>query len=201
MAKAKIKLPTLAECEAVAGPAAGWASRCHEIACKINRDLGLNWFERYGIYTGPISPKSPFAARKFARHGWLEVPDGRIFDPTRFVFEAVEPYLYVGRDYGQYDLGGERFRSCRRPWLPPPFEPTDAAFDFTLSDADAEEYMRDLFPTYPQLSFNQLIWLGNLGPSELGESARPIYQKLIDLGQRAIVPLDYRVAVLNNGRY
>lgn len=32
----------------------------------------------------------------FCRHGWVELEDGCVLDPTRWVFEHVEPYIYVG---------------------------------------------------------------------------------------------------------
>jgi hypothetical protein len=92
-------VPTLEECVRVLGPPKGWKGHCYSVACTLNRELGLGWREVYGHYLGRVHPKSYFGKRArilpFQNHGWLELPDGRVFDPTRWVFENAPPYLYV----------------------------------------------------------------------------------------------------------
>lgn len=235
-------LPTLAACEAVAGPAAGWATRCHEVALKINAGLALGWREVYGMYTGRVKPGGPFdPARPAQRHGWLVTPAGRVFDPTRWVFERRPPYLYVGpppcpcpgfepdgehddlrclycrhvpeehdRSAGwfgecragaaEYDAGMEAFKSAYRT-PPPAAAPGAELVDFRVDRPDVVVRLVGYFPAYPLLTVEQIRWVANLGPRELGPAAKPVYERVTALGHGAAIPLDYRVAVLGGGRY
>jgi hypothetical protein len=93
-------LPTLAECEkAIGEPASAWVARCYEIAYRIVEALHIDGQAVYGHWLGPMHPKSTFANKSglpFVQHGWIRLSDDRVLDPTRWVFEHVEPYLYVG---------------------------------------------------------------------------------------------------------
>lgn len=237
------RVPTLEECEKVCGPARCWKGRCHEISVWINTALALGWFERYGVYSGEVKKGYYTPGRIGYQHGWLELPDGRVFDPTRWVFEAVKPYLYVSEqkckcdvfdpDSGtdgmtcvicghtveehaadfmqpclvgstdEYDIGAERMlEEFRRDRAPPLDDGKPPRFDFTLdSDGVEVDFVKGLFPGYPDLGFAQLFYLGNLGPLALGELARPIYEKLVAVGHAELIPYDFRVMVLKGGRY
>lgn len=115
------KIPTLQECvKAVGEPATAWKGRCYEIACKIvdaglvSRKRGLDGAAVYGHWLGPISPRSHFADRRgmaFIQHGWIYVEShNMVIDPTRWVFEARTPYLYV--DY-EPDADERRCKHCQ----------------------------------------------------------------------------------------
>lgn len=115
-----MKIPTLKECEkAIGEPARDWAGRCYEISCKIvdaglvSRKRGLGGEAVYGHWLGPVSPRSLFADRKapFVQHGWIWIEShAMVIDPTRWVFEAKEPYIYA--DYEIPD-GYERCKHCQ----------------------------------------------------------------------------------------
>lgn len=63
-----------------------------------------------------MHPRSCFREQRelsFIPHGWVLMPDGRIFDPTRWTFEAKSPYLYVGPDRDEYDKGSNQLRAER----------------------------------------------------------------------------------------
>jgi hypothetical protein len=101
--KSGLHLPTLAEAEAAIGePAAQWVSRCYEISYKLVERGLVNGRAVYGHFLGPVAPDTHFYKRSqalpFIAHGWVELEDGRILDPTRWVFEGAQPYLYVGED-------------------------------------------------------------------------------------------------------
>lgn len=111
---AESDLLTLAEAEAIIGePAHEWASRCFEIASKLATAVG--GVAVYGAWDGPVSPGTPFYGRPLVNHGWVLLDSGEVFDPTRWVFEGLRPYLYEGpEDY--YDEGANRRRkSFGRP--------------------------------------------------------------------------------------
>lgn len=72
-------------------PLQAWPGNCHAIATAI-----LNTFPMQGLrlvrghYTGYVSPKSVFRRGAPQQHSWLRLGDGRILDPTRWVFTAPE---------------------------------------------------------------------------------------------------------------
>lgn len=102
------RLPTLAECEkAIGEKAQAWVARCYEISCAIVKAGLVDGDAVYGHWIGPVSPKSHFARARglpFVPHGWILLKDGRVLDPTRWVFENVEPYLYVGSPPDSLDI-------------------------------------------------------------------------------------------------
>lgn len=80
--------------------AKNWEMRCHEIASLIV-DRGIVAGRAvYGHYLGPVSAAedSLWKGRSdlpFVHHGWIELEDGRIMDPTRWSFEAKKPYIFI----------------------------------------------------------------------------------------------------------
>jgi hypothetical protein len=111
-----VKTPSLKDCEkAIGEPAKAWVARCYEIACKIvEAGLVPDGTAVYGHWLGSISPRSHFADRAgmgFVQHGWIWVErEGAVVDPTRFVFEARTPYIYVEHEPV---AGYERCKHCQ----------------------------------------------------------------------------------------
>lgn len=96
-------LPTLAECEKALGEKAEtWVARCYEISYRIVAAGLVDGEAVYGHWLGDVAPRSHFADRghrlAFIPHGWILLKDGRVLDPTRWVFEDVAPYLYIGEE-------------------------------------------------------------------------------------------------------
>lgn len=95
-------LPTLEQCEkAIGEKAPAWVARCYEISCAIVKAKLVDGVAVYGHWTGPVHSNSHFANRRglpFVAHGWIRLKDDRVLDPTRWVFEHVKPYLYVGEE-------------------------------------------------------------------------------------------------------
>jgi len=201
------KLPTLAQAEAAIGePASKWVARCYEIACAIveAKIVPVGSVAVYGHWLGPIAPGTHFygrAAMAFCQHGWVLLPDGRVLDPTRWVFEGAEPYLYVGLP-DHYDEGGNKLREAMNG-SPPRWEPDDKQYDFdkrVLPSTEAWKFIEQLFQLERyftddryqpgMLSRRQLSWLANLSPQKLGEHALPIYRAICKLDQSALIPID-----------
>jgi hypothetical protein len=106
-------LPALAACEAaLKEPAAAWVARCYEIASKIV-DAGLvKGAAVYGHWTGSVNRRSRFYGKPIVQHGWIaldaavyDMNPGAVLDPTRWVFEAASPYIYVGEPVTGWDVG------------------------------------------------------------------------------------------------
>lgn len=172
-------------------PVKEWDGACYAIACTFVRCGVVKGKPAYGHWRGPISPKSSFAGRGalgFVHHGWIELPNQKICDPTRWVFEAVKPYIYVGyNDY--YDAGGNVFREEIME-QPPAFNPTEKVVSFP-SITTAVSFLGS-----PPYCFGQLFWLANLPLPYLGEDAKKIYTALKNASFGALVPIDnYRMVM------
>ncbi len=97
------RLPTLEECEKALGEKAEkWGGRCFEVASRIVEAGLVDGVAVYGHWVGDVHPESMFARKSvrlpFVQHGWVQLADGRVLDPTRWEFEHVAPYLFVGEE-------------------------------------------------------------------------------------------------------
>src|SRR5262245_4545237 len=99
--------------EEVGEPAEDWEARCYEIACHAANIIGPEATAVYGHWLGPVSREGYWAQRAghpFIPHGWVLLRDGRVLDPTRWSFEAVQPYLFLSVPGPEYDEGGNKMR-------------------------------------------------------------------------------------------
>lgn len=84
--------------KAIKIPTAQWEGNCYSIACAIIESGLVKGRAVYGHYYGPVAKTGYWKDRRhhpFQRHGWIELPDGRILDPTRWSFENRTPYLHI----------------------------------------------------------------------------------------------------------
>jgi hypothetical protein len=207
--KAKaVVVPTVEAVEQGIGmKAKKWAGRCHEVACKVLKARLAYGTERYGHYYGPVATGYSRHGLPFQRHGWIEALDGTVIDPTRWVFEGVEPYIYHG-PADDYDAGGERVAAgMLRPYPKAP----DPAAD--LSEAQREMLRRPIpldLPAGParerlaeltdgqvaDFTLDQVFWMANLPVSSWRGHARAIYEAIAEAGQKALIPYDnWRMAM------
>jgi hypothetical protein len=207
--KTPMVFPSLAEAEkAVGSAAAKWKGRCYEVSCKLVEAGLVEGVPVYGHYLGYVGPESFFGTRAgmpFVRRGWVLLPDGRVFDPTRWVFEDEEPYLYVGVNVGEYDEGGNtRLRATKTPVPPIDYKERVYALPKHLS-AKAKTFVFGLLGYGPlgveMMCFSHVHWLAHVPHDELAPHAAEIYGAIEAVGQRASVPLDnWRRAVRETPR-
>lgn len=153
-----------------------WKGNCYAVAQACLTTGVVKGKAEYGIWEGPIAEGSYFENYPIARHGWVRLPDGRIWDPTRWVFENVEPYIYVGPD-DYYDFGASRLRKSVASYE---YISESELIDFLDSPEDfADEIM-------------VLRRLANTPPSEHPYLIAEAYEKLIAMGHGALIPIDYR---------
>lgn len=191
---------TVAEVERLAGLAASeWGGRCSEIADAMHAAVGGR--NARGHWRGPIASGSHFASRRgvgFVQHSWVTLPDGRIVDPTRWVFEGVEPYIYEGpNDY--YDRGGNVYRMEQNGEPPTPSaddRPVMLVMDRAIAEVVADA-LGDPLAALGALSFAQARWLAHLDPASLDLAARPVFAALIDAGYGALIPIDNKREVMD----
>lgn len=186
---------TVEKLEAVAGPASDWEGSCYAIACRAAKLV--NGQPRYGHWLGTVNPNGywgPYAGAMFQRHGWVKLDDGRILDPTRWSFEAVEPYIWLGANDGTYDAAGQQLRRAFR--RPPPGRDADDQWVTLCVGRDCALALNKLLQ-YPSVEarFNkhQLFWLANAPLDDLGVHAPEFYGALMDCGKIELVPIDHRI--------
>jgi hypothetical protein len=80
-------------------PIREWMCNCHGIAAAMLEKGLVQGVHRHGRYTGPFD-KAVWGFERWggkgAGHGWIELADGTVVDPTRYYFEGEPPYVYVG---------------------------------------------------------------------------------------------------------
>ncbi len=179
-------------------PVAAWEGHCYSVACAILAAKIFPGQARYGHYSGPVAPGTLFDLdMPFIRHGWIELPDGTIIDPTRWVFEGAPPYLWIGHNTGEYDAGGQRWlQAIESP--PPLTKPGDLTVDLPLTPA-ARAFVLSLLGDPPTITDEHAWWLANLSLSTLGEFTRPIYEALAAGGYAMAIPIDnYRLVLADH---
>ncbi len=197
-------IPTVEIVEKVLGmEASRWKDKCHQIACAM-LDAGLvTGVERYGHYYGPVAAGYGRRALPFQRHGWIEAPDGQVIDPTRWVFEMVDPYIYHGPG-DDYDAGKQRLIASRVGPYPGLHDPATESKNLTAAQREANRKVIKLAVSGPakeqlveltggqvsDFSINQVYWLAHLPVSWLGEHAPAIYGAIARAGYKAMIPYD-----------
>lgn len=178
------------------GPTKTWPSNCYALACAAVK-AGVPGKALYGHWLGPVAEGTVFSKRPIVRHGWVLMPDGRVCDPTRFVFEGKKAYVYVGaNDY--YDMGGNAFRrATMRP--PPAWDAEDKqykctvptpAWNFLEKALKLDEVYDNSAYKVGYVSQDQLFWLANLDLDTLGPHAKPIFEWMVKIGREAAIPID-----------
>jgi hypothetical protein len=183
--------------EEIGIPVSCWPGQCYAIACLlVERDI-VDDEAVYGHWLGPVHPESePFGARRhlpFQNHGWVLRPNGSIVDPTRWVFEAAQPYVYEGPpDF--YDEGGDAWRSSAAR----PFPAGEGTIVLDLQ-GDAGQHVRNLAvragsPMLPwTLNMAQVFWLANLPFADLEPFAVELYEAIArSKAGAAAIPIDNR---------
>lgn len=189
------ELKILRAIERVAGPSYLWSGRCHEIATAAVGNHIISGKVRFGHWTGPVSMWSIFSGRLIVQHGWIELDDGGIIDPTRFVFEDEEPYIYIGEN-DHYDAGGNLWILSHEK--PPPKKSTVIGEKMFVLDLpiDVAMWLTDRNHDDDAYSMSECFWLANLSLTTLGEHAKKVYDALINADLGALIPIDNREIII-----
>lgn len=180
-------------------PAPQWEGNCYGIACKVAPLVRGQ--PVYGHYLGAVDPNGYWAHHArlpFIQHGWVVLPDNRILDPTRWSFENVEPYLWLGENDGSYDCGGNKLRKALQS-PPPPFDPTEASHCLAALSDEAVDHLCGLLQAQAAsrtFGMRQLFWLCNAPVEQLQPHAEEFFRAVVESGWGALIPMDNREMVL-----
>ena len=155
-----------------------WPGNCYAVACQMLKCKMVKGRPAYGNYHGPVAPSSMFFGKKVVRHGWIERADGMIVDPTRWVFEGVEPYIYEGLPSMEYDEGANLLRArFARP--APIFDPNKQMVSVPKGEARELTLRAD---AANELFNNMLIdWINNGMEGD--------YSRKLDIALTALMPV------------
>lgn len=190
MAQAAFQLTAQEVAERIGWPLREWPGNCYAVSCRMLKKGVLRGRPVYGNYLGPVEASSMFHGKPVVRHGWIERDDGMVVDPTRWVFEGVEPYIHVGMPTMEYDEGANVLRAMHaRP--APEFDPGKRMVAVPGANAQAVfAALLGMNEVRAEVNAEQAFWLGNLALQRLGADAEVIYQALTDMGLSAFVPTD-----------
>ena len=190
--------------EDLVGPADTWPGRCHEVALAA-ASLVDDGEAVYGHYRGPVDPHgywSDYRGLPFIQHGWVELADGGVLDPTRWSFTDDEPEIALldeNEAEEDYDKGGGRLRAAlAKP--PPPWDPTARTVSLAVSrGSDLEMALNTLVGEDQHgtdendgyvLTVLQAGWLANLPYETLAPHQGAIYRLLDEVHLGAFIPVD-----------
>ena len=183
--------------EALGGDVDLWHGKCTSVSYAAQKLVGGH--NIYGHYLGYIDADGHWGDRRGFpnHHGWVLLDDGRVLDPTRWSFENVEPYIYIGNNEEDYDEGGGRMRSE----LTKPCPSSDGKKANLKCDASVIPLFEHLTDTpFDEMSEGQVFWIANLPYERLDFSVADIYETLINNEMGAFIPTDNRARARREGR-
>lgn len=186
-------MPTLdpqAVAQQIGIPLKNWRGNCFAVARAMERAGLVRGQAVYGLWLGRVARGSIFYGNPIVQHGWVKEPDGTVTDPTRYEFEQVQPYIYVGPAEGLYDEGGNTLlQGFETPC--PVFDAGQRVVHLELPAA-AQVWLAGHTHTTSLVTVDQAFWLGNLSLMTLGDHAEAVYWALIAAGYGEAIPLDNR---------
>lgn len=190
--------------KAIKIPAKQWVNRCHEIASAIVDEGLVKGRAVYGLYLGPVDDDSFFNSEAPGhRHGWVKLKGGRVLDPTRWVFENLPPYIYVGPRSREYDEGMQGLRNALRAPCPEPGQPgyettqpdqtlfvsNECAVVLKALANNQGERGGDLDKCV-EFPFSVMHWLCNSPVAMLHPFTREFFVAVANKGFKALIPID-----------
>jgi hypothetical protein len=174
--------------KAINFPKENWAGNCHAVSYQIVEAGLVEGNVERGHYYGKIAKGSIFN-EGLVPHSWIRLSNGLIYDPTRFAFEVVEPYIHVSENDSEYDLGGTKLREAMLTPLKE-FDETKPKIELEFKTKECEDFVMALVNHPPHLTVNEGFYLANFPFPRLGAYAKEIYQALEDADCGAFIPLD-----------
>ncbi len=172
-------------------PVNEWPLNCYYVSTLLVKHGIFSGKAVFGKYLGEISQKSPFSDSPIPNHGWIVTDDNKIVDPTRWVFEHVKPYLYIGEVKDKnYDRGANSLRTTLRPNTPS-FDATQNTLE--IDDNDIHEMMLKLLEgnvVNRKITVTQACFVASLSLDELDDDALPLFKWLTKNNKEMFIPVD-----------
>jgi hypothetical protein len=174
-----------------------WPGNCYAIASMmVKADMIPGGKARYGHWLGPVAPHTMFDGVPLVRHGWVEYQNDDdvtiIVDPTRWVFEGSDPYIYQCPDFeGYYDRGGNSFRLGLMMDREVP-ENDGKGDQYLLPPGSVGKAISEILEGYEGANINmdQLGYVANQSLQVLGDHGKAIFKWIQKYKQKAMIPID-----------
>ena len=168
-----------------------WVANCYYISTLLVKHGVVEGKAVFGKYLGKVDKKSPFYGNTFINHGWIETPNGEIIDPTRWVFESTEPYIYESNIKNiDYDRGSNVIKKLLKTDAPS-FNKNSKVVD--IENLQIEAIFKTLLKEKKEdkkISIEQLIWVGSLSLGDLNYFAKPLFAWYKDNALSVFIPVD-----------
>lgn len=168
-----------------------WIANCYYISTLLVKYGVVEGKAVFGKYHGYVNKKSPFYGNTFINHGWVETPNGEIIDPTRWVFESKEPYIYESFIKNiDYDRGSNVIKKLLKVDAPS-FNENSKVVD--IENLQIEAIFKELLKEKKEnkkISIEQLIWVGSLSLGDLNYFAKPLFAWYKDNALSVFIPVD-----------
>lgn len=188
--------------DAIQCPLAKWPGQCFAIASQLVKAYRLKGTAVYGMFVGKIDLKSHFGHRQhgLTQHGWIRMKSGVLVDPTRWVFEAVKPYIFVTTDtnHSDYDEGANtalEIAQVARQNSGLVKKGNDIAIPKGLQVV-VSKLLNDSART--GISASEAFAVANTPLKQLGSNAKAVYAWLAKANLKALIPIDNRKRILGS---
>jgi hypothetical protein len=177
--------------DAINTPFERWKGNCYHISCQIVKSGIIKGKAVFGKYYGQVDDQSMFAGGIFINHGWIETPEGKIIDPTRWVFENKEPYIFeTDKNNKDYDRGSNFMKSIFNNAIP--------AFDESTKIITIEDESIDLLfsailgehKQHKKITVDQAVFIGSQSLDFYGENAKTIFTWFKENNLAFFIPID-----------
>lgn len=184
----------------VLGPPKKWEGHCSEVAKAVVDFLPAGEASMVrGLWVGPVAEGTMFSGRPVSGHSWVKISDGRVVDPTRWVFEGQAPYVYVGPQDEHYDENGSSLREALMGPAPAwdaeekqlKFNGSTGAWSWIEKRFKLDCVVDDAYAP-GQITRSQACYLANLSPRHFWEHAAEIYAWLNRMKLYTHIPIDHQ---------
>lgn len=175
-----------------------WHGACSQLTHVAIHVLGYGSYA-YGHFLGDVDPNGHWTPNgmNIQRHAWVVLDGGRILDPTRWSFENVDPYIYIGQG-DDYDEGGNQVREALRTPCPSRGDGEPLCLEEAMC---SRHFFEEMTRTpFNKITARQAAWVANSSYDNLGIAVAPVYETLITNGLKAFIPIDNYNRALREGR-
>ena len=172
-------------------PFESWKGNCYYISCLIVKSGLVEGKAVFGKYYGYIDNGSMFAGSIFTNHGWIETPEGQIIDPTRWVFENKEPYIFeTNKNNKDYDRGSNIMKEIFVSSVP---EFNSSGRVIEINNNEIEGILASFLGDKKEdnvVCVGQAMFVGSQSLKLLGDNAKPLFTWFKDNSLEVFIPLD-----------
>ena len=183
-----------------------WKMNCYAVSselydCFVDK---YEWLELvYGKWLWYIDERSVFS-KWIANHGWLEFKvwnNTYVIDPTRWVFEWTEAYIYINKKWSEYDRASQYFQKSMRNFkisAIPLKKNNDNIIDISFwKEIDSFIFETILNSEYNYYTIRSINYIANTPVDLLWKYTIDIFDILKENWYNSFIPIDTQELIYN----